>query len=257
MKITAQLFNDECLTALAKIESNSIDLVICDLPYGITQNEWDQMIDLKKLFSEYKRICKDTAPILLFGAMPFSADLVQAGRDIFKYDLVWKKNKSSGHLNAKKRPMRQHESLFVFCKGTPVYFPIKSTGHKPMNYAVNGSKSAERNYDSTNYGNVKPTKNNAGSTERYPTSILDFKVINNDDPKRFHPTQKPIEMLEYLIETYSRAGDTVLDNTMGSGSCGVAAINKQRNFVGIELSKEYFDQASAWIEETKKASSSK
>ena len=245
-KIQVQLLNQDSLEALKTISTNSIDLILCDLPYAITKNDWDSIIPLDGLFKEYKRICKDNAPIILFGAMPFTADLLIAGRDIFRFSLVWRKNKSTGHLNAKIRPMRQHEDILVFCKKSPIYNPQKSTGHKPMNFAVNESRSLDGDF-STNYGKVKPTSSNAGSTERFPTSVLDFKIINNDDPSKIHPTQKPIELLEYLIKTFSNEKSIVLDNTMGSGSTGVAAIKTNRKFIGIELNKKFFKHASKWI----------
>lgn len=247
-EISIKLINGEAIEEMKKLENASVDLVICDLPYGLTQNQWDSIIPLEELFKEYKRVCKENAAIVLFGAMPFSADLVNAGREMFKYSLVWQKNKSTGHLNAKKRHMRQHEDLLVFCKKMNIYNPQKTQGHKPMNFAINERGSDEDKY-STNYGAVVPTSSNAGSTERYPSTLLDFPVVNNDDKSRIHPTQKPVLLLENLIKTFSNEGAVVLDNAMGSASTGIACLRLKRNFIGIELDREYFDKACKWVHE--------
>jgi DNA modification methylase len=146
--------------------------------------------------------------------------------------------------------MRQHEDILVFCKKTPTYYPQKSSGHKPMNAATNEKYSNESKY-SPNYGKVKPTKNNAGSTERYPSSVLDFNVVNNDNPIKIHPTQKPVELLEWLIRTYSSENELVLDNTMGSGSTGIACAISNRRFIGIESNLQYFNHAKKWIQSIK------
>lgn len=234
------IFNDNFFNVLPLIEANSIDLIISDLPYGMTQNKWDENIDLDKLFKEFIRITKPNSTIVLFGSNPFSAKLIMAGQKFFKYSMVWEKNKSSGHLNAKKMPLKAHEDIHIFSKGKTIYNPQKSIGHKPMNFAINKNRSS-------NYGVVKPTTNNAGTTERYPNSILKFPVVNNDSKERFHPTQKPIELLRYLIKTFSNENDKIIDVSMGSGSSIISGICEKRYSIGIELDDEYFKQAKKWI----------
>ena len=238
-----QLLFGDCLELMRDIPNATVDMICCDLPYGVTaRNEWDKVIDLPKLWEQYHRITKPNAAILLFASQPFTTQLISSNLKDFRYDLVWEKNKSTGFLNAKVMPMRIHETVLVFYKSKPTYNPQKSQGHKPMNAAT-------RRIQSTNYGlDTKPEiPNEAGTTERYPTSVLKFPVLNNDDPERFHPTQKPLELLEFLIKSYTNEGEIVLDNCAGAASTCMAAINTKRNYIGIEANKEYFDKALARI----------
>lgn len=238
MSLPYELHLGDCLDLLPSIPDNSIDLILCDLPYGTTRNNWDSVIDLDLLWAEYARIAKGA--IVLFAAQPFTSALVMSRPDWFRYDLVWRKNKASGHLNAKRLPLRAHESILVFYEEMAVYNPQKTSGHRPMNAyytAHNGS----------NYGDGK-TMAGGGSTDRYPTSVLDWPVLNNDDPERVHPTQKPIAMCEWLIRTYSNAGAVVLDNSMGSGTTGIACLNTGRHFIGMEKDAEIFRTAAARIQ---------
>jgi DNA modification methylase len=233
-----QFLQGDCLDLMSDIPDATVDMVCSDLPYGVTaRNEWDKVIDLEKMWEQYNRITKPTAAIVLFASQPFTTQLINSNLKNFRYDLVWEKNKSTGFLNAKVMPLRMHEQVLVFYRKKPIYNPQKTTGHKPVNrYTKNTS-------DGTNYGETKIGRKGGGSTERYPTSILKFPVINNDDPEKFHPTQKPVELLEFLIKSYTNEGDTVLDNAAGSGSTCIAAINTKRRYIGIEGDPEFYKKA--------------
>lgn len=245
-----QLFNAECLTIMNTIPDNSIDMVFCDLPYGITRNHWDSIIDLLQLWSAYRRIVKDNGAIVLTAANPFDKILAMSNLSEFKYDWIWEKNKATGHLNAKKMPLKSHEYVLVFYKTVPVFNPQFTYGHKPMN-SVKPKLDVPEPDVLRNYGHVRAhLGNSGGETTRYPRSVIGIPVINNDSPLKWHPTQKPVELAEYFIKTYSNEEDTVLDNCMGSGSTGIACLNTNRNFIGIEINKDYFDKAHDWINES-------
>jgi site-specific DNA-methyltransferase (adenine-specific) len=231
-------FEGNCLDIMKELPDKSVDMVLCDLPYGVTaRNKWDKIIEPAALWSSYTRVCKPNAAIVLFAAQPFASIMVASNPKEFRYDWIWEKNKSTGFLNAKKMPLRKHEHLLVFYRKVPTYHPQKTTGHSPVHKFVKNTS------DGNNYGQTKLGVSGGGSTERYPSSVLRFPVINNDNPEKFHPTQKPVELCEYLIKTYTNEGDTILDNTMGSGSTGVAALRTGRKFIGIEQDKKYFDKA--------------
>ena len=244
------LFNADCLEILKTLSDKSIDMVFCDLPYGTTRNSWDSLIDLDKLWNQYNRVVKDNGAIVLTAANPFDKVLAMSNLKNFKYDWIWEKNKATGHLNAKKLPLKAHEYVLIFYKKMPTYNPQFTYGHKPMN-AVKPKDKIPHPEKLRNYGHVETHIGNpGGSTTRYPRSVIKIPVINNDNQDKWHPTQKPIELVEYFIKTYSNEGDVILDNTMGSGSTGVACINTKRKFVGIEMNKEYFDKAKKWIEKS-------
>lgn len=197
------------------------------------------MIDLDKLWEHYKRIIKDNGAIVLFSQQPFSAKLIESQPKMFRYEWIWEKEQGTGFLNAKKMPLKSHENILVFYKKPPVYNPQMRTGFKPYKTK---QKSAGSNYDKSK--SVVTISNG----ERYPLDIIRFKRDSNS--KKVHPIQKPVALLEYLIKTYTNEGDTVLDNCMGSGSTGVAALNLNRKFIGIELDEHYFNTAKKRIEET-------
>jgi site-specific DNA-methyltransferase (adenine-specific) len=236
------LIPGDCLEVLRFLEPNSISLVLSDLPYEITQNEWDKMIPIKPLWEEWKRVCKPNAAIVLTASQPFTSYLVASSYEAFRHEYIWVKNKASGHLNAKRAPMRNHESVLVFSFETPVYNPQMTASHNPVNAYYTSNKN-----NSSNYGKSKITAG-GGSTLRYPKTILPFDVVNNDDPARIHPNQKPVALMEYIVRTYSSEGDTVLDVCMGSGSTGIACMNTKRNFIGIENDPNYFALAKARID---------
>lgn len=223
----------DALTRMAELPASSVDLVLVDPPYGQTQNPWDSVIPFEPMWREIWRVCNGAA---VFTAMqPFSSALVMSQVRNFKHEWIWEKNKATGHLNAKKAPMRAHELALVFAKGAAPYTPQMTDGHKPGNFAI------RRTY-TPNYGAQTPTEY-GGSTQRYPRSVQRFDIINNDDPEKQHPTQKPVELMQYLVETYSSPGDTVLDFCMGSGTTGVACQLTGRNFIGIELNPDYINIA--------------
>ena len=233
----ATLVNGDCLEVMKGIPDGVVDLVLCDLPYGTTQNKWDTVIPFTALWDQYHRICK--GPVVLTASQPFTSALVMSNLGEFRHEWVWEKNKASGHLNANRRPMQAHEDVLVFCRTQPPYNPQKTDGHEP-------GHQAKRAKQSSNYGVAESTEY-GGSTLRYPRSVIRIPVINNDAPDKTHPTQKPVLLMEYLIYTYSNEGDLVMDNCMGSGTTGVACTTTKRRFLGIEREANYFDIACARI----------
>jgi len=236
-----KLIFGDCLERMKDIPDKSIDMILTDLPYGVTaRNKWDVIIDPVKMWQQYHRITKPNAAIILFASQPFTTTLINSNSKEFRYSLVWEKNKSTGFLNAKRMPLRNHEDILVFYKKMPTYNPQKTKGHKPVN-------SYTKTVQSLNYGKTKDSISGGGSTERYPTSILKFPIINNDDPEKFHSTQKPVELLEFLIKSYSKENEIILDNCAGSGSTLIAAINTGRKYIGVESDKYFFDKATERI----------
>ena len=225
-----KLIHGDCLEEMKNIPDKSVDLILCDLPYGITQNKWDSIIDLNLMWRQYKRIIKEDSVIVLTSSQPFTSILVNSNLPMFKYEWIWDKKLSSGHLNAKHQPMKRHESIVVFYTKKSKYFPEMRKG-KLRTDSINSN--------SSNYGKQVAIKRE--SDLYYPTSILE--ISNADRTKRFHPTQKPVVLMEYLIKTYTNEGDVVLDNCMGSGTTGVACKNLNRDFIGIELDDKYFEVA--------------
>lgn len=233
----AEIWLGDCLELMSNIPDHSVDMILCDLPYEVTSRQkWDIIIPFVELWANYNKIIKDNGVICLFAVEPFRSRLIASNWDMFKYDLIWQKNKTTGFLNAKKMPLRQHESILIFYKKPPTYNPQKTTGHKAVNSFTHHEGAATLIYGETKVG-VK----GGGQTDRYPTSILPFKVVNNHPSCRWHSAQKPIDLLEYLIKTYSNEGDLVLDNCAGSGSTLLAAKNLNRQFIGIEKNQEYYD----------------
>lgn len=244
------IYCGDCLQVMSEIEASSIDMILCDLPYGILNKrnklaKWDCPIDLDKLWSEYSRIIKPNGAIVLFGNGAFTAELVMSNRKLWRYNLVWDKVQKTGFLNANRMPLRQHEDLAVFYKKPPVYNPQM---RKCAPHERNHSRGNLNNqYVNSCYGNFK-TVENKRNLEKYPTSIISIPKEHKIG-ELYHPTQKPVALLEYLIKTYTNPGETVLDNCMGSGSTGVAAVNTGRNFIGIELDENYFHVAKERINE--------
>jgi len=231
-----KLILGDCLKFMKEIPDSSVDMVMCDLPYGTTQNKWDSVIPLEPLWMEYRRVCKKSAAIVLTAAQPFTSVLVCSNLKEFRYDWTWEKTTASGHLNAKKRPLRAHEDLLVFCQAIPPYYPQKTFGHV---------RKTARNVDRSKklsgcYGDQSGITS-YDSTERYPRSVI--KTSTDKQKSKLHPTQKPVALMEYLIRTYTNEGDTVLDNCMGSGTTGVACVNTGRQFIGIERDEKYFQIA--------------
>ena len=231
-----KLLQGDCLELMKNISDKSIDLILCDLPYGTTQNKWDEVIPFDKLWAQYNRIIKDNGAILLFAQGKFYVNLVSSNMKMFRYDLVWDKELVSGFLNAKRMPLRRHEQVAVFYKHLPTYNPQFTQG-KPLH--SKGTAYQTKELTNNNYGDFKTTDDDrVGSTEKYPTSIMKFQKPHPS--VCVHPTQKPVALLEYLVKTYTNEGDTVLDNCMGSGSTGVACQNTNREFIGMELDEKYY-----------------
>lgn len=227
----------DCLELIKKIHDKSIDMILCDLPYGTTRNKWDSIIPLDKLWEQYERIIKDNGCIALFAQTPFDKVLGSSNLKLLKYEWIWQKDNGTGFLNAKKMPLKLHENILIFYKKPPVYNPQMRKGFKPY--------SQKSGRGSSNYGEqVRVITDSKG--DRYPVDIVEFKR----DKDKLHPTQKPVALLEYLIKTYTNENENVLDNCMGSGSTGVACINTNRNFIGFELDENYFNIAKQRLEST-------
>lgn len=243
-----QLTNGDCLQEMLNIPDKSVDVILADLPYAQTRNSWDIMIPIESLWKEYKRIITDNGIIILFGQGIFSAKLILSNPRMYKYTLVWEKTTPTGHLNAKKMPLRSHEDILIFYNKLPTYNPQKTTGHvRKVSTAAH-----KRNCKETeNYG--KHGLTSYDSTERYPKSV--WKFATDKQKNALHSTQKPLKLIEELIKTYSNEGDMVLDNTMGSGTTGEACVNLNRNFIGIELDSTIFNVASNRIHDAQRIAS--
>lgn len=232
MVLSKLLFGD-CLELMHAIPDKSIDLILTDLPYGVTRNKWDSVIPLEPLWAHYKRVAKPNAAIILFGQDKFSALLMLSNPKMHRYNLIWEKASPTGFFNAKKMPLRAHEDILVFYNKLPVYNPQKTIGHKPVNSYTKHTS------DGTNYGKSKLSIKGGGNTERYPRSVLRFS--SDTQKSSLHPTQKPVGLLEYLIKTYSNPGEVVLDSCAGSGSTGVACNNTGRYYILIEKDPKIYD----------------
>jgi site-specific DNA-methyltransferase (adenine-specific) len=232
---------------MKQIPDGSIDMVLCDLPYGTTQNKWDNIIPFDLMWEQLNRIVKPNKAILLFGSEPFSSFLRTSNIKFYKYDWVWNKILKTGHLNSKKMPMVQHEIISVFGKGRIDYYPIMEDG---IPEHARGDKRKKGNMDSDNYGKQRVDFiDKTGNTKKFPSSLS--LVFQKPHPSKcVHPTQKPTELIEYLIKTYTNENETVLDFTMGSGTTGVACVNTNRKFIGIEKDENYFNIAQNRIMET-------
>lgn len=235
------LIKGDCLQVMEVIPDGSIDLVLADPPYGTTACKWDSVIDLHEMWRQLRRVAKPNAAYILTAQTPFDKILGCSNLKALKYEWIWEKTAATGHLNAKKMPMKAHENVLVFYEKLPTYNPQITEGHKPTN-----SYTKKENSDGDCYGITK-TASGGGKTTRYPRSV---QVFPSDKQKSsLHPTQKPVALMEYLIKTYSNEGDTVLDFCMGSGTTGVAAKNLNRDFIGIESDKDYFNIARGRIED--------
>lgn len=226
----------DCLERMKEIESGTVDMILCDLPYGTTCCSWDAVIPFEPLWAEYERVIKANGAIVLFGAHPFSAVLACSKLELFRYEWIWEKPSATGFLNADKQPLRAHENILVFYKSLPTYNPQKTFGHERK-------KSKRKNIGSAHYGKQLNIKD-YDSTERYPRTV---QVFSKDYPS-IHDTQKPVALCEYLIRTYTNDGELVLDNTMGSGTTGVACVNTRRRFIGIENDQQTFNEAKERID---------
>lgn len=234
-----ELHHGDCFDVMPALAPRSVDMVLADHPYGTTRCAWDSHLPLKDLWAEYGRLC--SGPIVLFAQTPFDKALGASNLCDLRYEWIWEKSHPTGHLNAKRAPMKAHENILVFCRGAVLYNPIKTGGHV--------RKTATKRRDQTPvYGAQDFAPIPYDSTERYPRSVLKFP--SDKQRSNLHPTQKPVALCEYLIRTYTDPGATVLDNCMGSGTTGIACINTGRNFVGIEKNAAYFATAKTRITNT-------
>ena len=233
-----KLYCGDCLELMKNIPDKSVDMVLCDMPYGTTRNKWDSVLPLDKIWKEYRRITKANSPIVLFSQQPFSATLINSNKKEFKYEWIWQKDNATGFLNAHKMPLRIHENILVFYRNTPTYNPQMRTGFKP--YII------RHNHTSSNYG-AQTACVQTSEGDRFPIDIISF----TRDKDKFHPTQKPVKLLEYLINTYTVKGGLVLDNCMGSGSTAVACVNTGRKFIGMELDETYFEIAKERVQKAR------
>lgn len=222
-----KIFDEDCLIGMNRINDKSIDMILCDLPYGTTKNKWDKRIDFELLWKQYNRIIKDNGAIVLFAQSPFDKILACSNIKMFRYEWIWEKTHATGFLNSSKCPLKNHENILVFYKKLPTYNPIMSKGHRKVSRVAHKTNCLE----SSNYGKQMHTKD-YDSDERYPKTILKFKT--DKQTNNLHPTQKPVELLRYLIKTYTNENDIVLDNCMGSGSTAEAAYLENRNFIGFD-----------------------
>lgn len=230
-----KLIHGDCLSEMPKIEDKSIDMILCDLPYGTTACKWDTIIPFEPLWKEYKRLIKDNGAIVLTASQPFTSALVMSNQKMFKYEWIWEKNRGSNFATVKYQPFKEHENVLVF--GGSFYKPILETrsesGKSRVKTPIKSNTTGSESFNLKSYGESKKY-----FELRYPRSIQKFNTEVG-----LHPTQKPVALMEYLIKTYTNEGDTVLDNCMGSGTTGVACKNLSRNFIGIEIDKKYFDIA--------------
>ena len=236
-----KLLKGDCLELMKDIPNKSIDAIIADLPYGTTRAKWDSILDLDLLWKQYERIIKPNGAIILFGSQPFTTTLINSNIKDFKYSLVWDKKMKVGMMNCKRMPLRQHEDIMVFYKKQPTYNPQMTKG-KMRNKKISPTKDFEV------YGQITPIDN--FNDDYYPSSILEFS--NANQKAKSHTTQKSLELMEYLVKTYTNEGDMVLDNCMGSGTTGVACVNTNRGFIGMELDDKYFEIAKERIEKARK-----
>jgi site-specific DNA-methyltransferase (adenine-specific) len=226
------LMNGDCLERMKDIPSGSVDMILTDPPYGTTACKWDSIIDLTLMWEQLRRVIKSNGAIVMTSQTPYDKVLGSSNLGMLKYEWIWEKTAATGHLNAKKMPMKAHENVLVFYNKLPTYNPQKTFGHSPVNTFT------KRNGDGECYGKTKEFSG-GGSTQRYPRSTL---LFSSDKQKcRLHPTQKPVALMEYLIKTYTNEGESVLDFASGSFTTGVACVNLNRKFIGIELDKSYFN----------------
>lgn len=233
-----ELWNGDCLELMNNIPDKSIDMILSDLPYGTTHCKWDSVLPLEELWKQYCRIAKENAAIVLFAQTPFDKVLGSSNLKMLRYEWIWEKTQATGHLNAKKMPMKAHENILVFYKKLPIYNPQITKGHTPI-HSYTKYVSTQNNTEI--YGKMSREISDGGETTRYPRSVLTF---SSDKQKCYlHPTQKPLALCEYMIKTYTNEGNLVLDNCMGSGTTGLACKNLHRRFIGIEKEKKYFEIA--------------
>lgn len=234
-----KIYNEDCLEGMKRIPDNSVDMILCDLPYGTTACKWDTIIPFEQLWEQYERVIKDNGAIVLTASQPFTSALVMSNPKLFRYEWIWEKTKTANFMHLKRQPGKRHESVLVFYKKQPVYNPQMRSG-EPYVDKRESRKQSKGTYGNININNTTVT--NTGT--RYPKSVISF---SNGKSGKMHPTQKPVALFEYLIKTYTNDGETVLDNCMGSGTTAIACLNTNRNYIGFELDETYFNIANERI----------
>ena len=234
-----KIYNEDCLEGMKRIPDKSVDMILCDLPYGTTVCKWDTIIPFEPLWEQYERVIKDGGAIILTASQPFTTKLISSNFDWFKYELIWNKVLPTGFAIAKIQPMKQHENVLVFGKGKVTYNPQMTPRERPRTY-----NRTHKNYEGSE--NLQKHDGKARTlTHYYPRSLLEFSNANNKS--KVHPTQKPVPLFEYLIRTYTNENETILDNCMGSGTTAIACLNTNRNYIGFELDETYFNLANERI----------
>lgn len=238
-----ELWNGDCLELMKKIPDKSIDMILCDLPYGTTKCKWDIIIPFEKLWDQYNRIIKDNRAIVLFGSEPFSSYLRMSNIKDYRYDWIWNKGRGTDFLNSKRKPLSSFENVCIFYKKQPIYNP-------QYWYSTPYDRGLVKHSNNTMecYGKTNDIISKSLDGKRYPLNVINIKKLSSHK-NNIHPTQKNVELLEYLIKTYTNEGQTVLDNCIGSGSTGIACINTNRKFIGIEKDENYFNIAKKRLEE--------
>lgn len=239
-----RIYNMDCLEGMKAIPTGSVDMILCDLPYGTTQCEWDKIIPFPELWKEYERVIKDTGAIILTAKQPFTTELIQSNRKLYRYNLVWIKNIGTRYMDANIMPLQQHEDICVFYKKKPTYNPQMESGYERKRSRA----SSKRQCKAAEVYNKAICTKDYDSTERYPISVMYFP--SDKHKEAIHPTQKPVALFEYLIRTYTNKGDTVLDNCIGSGTTAVACIRTGRHYIGFEKKKEYYEAAEQRVSTT-------
>lgn len=233
-----QIFNEDCISGMSKLEAESVDAIICAPPFQTTDCDWDVRLPMKEMWEQFNRVTKENAAIVLFSQLPFAVDLINANRKMFRYEWCWMKTRACGFLNANKMPLRAHENILVFYKKLPTYNP---QFHKGKAYERVQKEELRTNRSVYQGRGASVTKNDG--EHYYPHDVIKFAppVTNSKKEPRFHPTQKTVALLEYLVRTYTNESELVLDATMGSGTTGVACMNSRRRFIGFETDKQFFD----------------
>lgn len=246
-----ELMLGDCIEKMSEIAPGTVDMILADPPYGVTACEWDSIIDLEIMWEQLRRVIKPNGAIVIMASQPFTSSLIMSASALFKYCWVWNKGTGSNFQQVKKQPMRYTEDVCVFSKEPHTYHPIKTLRKKPKDYSKRTTSRNKNNNVYNRHPNEK--KLNILIIDKYPSNIIEIssQIAECNNVNRVHPTQKPIALMEYLIRTYTRRGETVLDFTMGSGTTGVACVNLDRGFIGIELDENYFNIANERIKEAK------
>ena len=238
-----KIYNEDCLEGMKRIADGAVDCIISDLPYGTTACSWDAVIPFEPLWEQFKRVTKPNAAIVLFGSEPFSSALRMSNPKMYRYDWIWRKDYGTGFLDANRKPLKVHENISVFSQSQSIYNPQKTNIGKKARVRRTGKMEGYHKHD---------TIADAVYEGNFPVSVIEFKHDRKEGNKGLHPTQKPVDLLRYLILTYSNEGDTILDATIGSGTTAVAALMEKRHFIGFETNKEYFDIAQGRIDEIRR-----